>query len=181
MKQSILLASALLLTLLPWALPARAATAPTLLASNGVAGMPDSSDKVHIQAWFPAPVSNQGTRALSVRLRTAPGWHVNAHPASLPSLIATTLSATAGGKPVTLKTTYPSGEKSGIVLGGTAIKVYDNNTTLNAVLPPASVAAAKAAGRLGLTLHVQSCSNRGICLPPANVHTTVAWDQNDQD
>lgn len=140
-------------------------------------GLPDSANKVHIQAWFPAPVANDGTRALAVRLRLASGWHVNAHPASLDSLIPTTLHARAGGSAVKLHTRYPPGVKSGITLGNTPIKVYGNNTTLNATLPPSAVAAAKAAGALSVSVRVQSCSNRGICLPPATVHTRLPWHQ----
>lgn len=177
MKHQLLIAAALF-ALLPVALPARAAApdpAPMLLASSGVSGMPDSADKVHVQAWFPGPVTHQGTRPLSVRLHMSSGWHVNAHPASLPSLIPTTLKATAAGKPVALHTQYPPGVNSGISLGGTAIKVYSSDTTLNATLPAKAVAAAKAAGALRVTVQVQSCSNRGICLPPADLHARLPW------
>lgn len=151
-------------------------TPPTRAASDSAAGgLPDSADKVHIRAWFPAPVTRAGTRALSVRLQLAKGWHVNAHPASLNSLIPTTLMASAGGNAIQLKTQYPPGRDSGIKLGSTHIKVYSNNTTLNATLPKSAVAAAKAAGALDVTVRVQSCSNRGICLPPARVSSRVPW------
>lgn len=156
-----------------WLVPAAHATA--LSAENAASGLPDSADKVHIKAWFPAPVARAGTRALAVRLRLAKGWHVNANPASMKSLIPTTLRASAGGDAVKLNTQYPPGVDSGIKLGNTDIKVYSNNTTLNATLPKSAVVAAKAAGTLNVTVQVQSCSNRGICLPPAHVSTKVPW------
>lgn len=138
-------------------------------------GLPDSSTKVSIQAWFPGPVTTGGSRTLRVRLHIDQGWHVNANPASLEFLIPTTMQARANGQPVPLEVSYPPGRDSDIRLGGTTIEVYDDTTTLSAVVSADALAEAKAAGGLDIVVQAQSCSDKAICLAPAEITTRLPW------
>lgn len=147
-------------------MPAVGATGIRAYAGNGLA---TSADKVRIRAYFEGPPSADGSRVIAVRLLIAAGWHVNANPASFENLIPTTLRAMVAGKPVRLKIRYPPGRMSGIRLQGKPLKVYENGTVLTARLPAATHIAARAEDRLMLNVTVQSCSDKGICLPPAEL------------
>jgi hypothetical protein len=147
-------------------------------ADNGASGqrrLPDSSTRVSINASFANPVANDGSRELRVTLQIDHGWHVNAHPASLGFLIPTTIAARANGQPLPLKVSYPSGRDSGIRLGDTSIEVYDDDTTISAALTPAALKAAQAAGGLDILVRAQSCSDKGVCLPPARLTVRLPW------
>lgn len=135
----------------------------------GQTGLPDSSDRVSVDAWFPGPVASDGSRDVRVRLHIDPAWHVNANPASLEALIPTTIQAQINGQTVPLEATYPPGRDSDIRLGDTTIKVYDDSTMISAVLAPETLEAAEAAGGVDLLVQVQSCSDEGICLAPTRL------------
>lgn len=144
-------------------------------AGAGVSGPSSSASKVRLNAGFADAATKDGTRVLVVHLRMVRGWHVNAHPASEKFLIATQLSARAGDTAVALKTDYPPGVDSGVKLGGTAIKVYDDDTSIHATLPAATVAVVSAAGDMTVTVQVQACSDKGVCLPPSRLHQRLKW------
>ena len=134
----------------------------------------DSADKVSIRASLGRRNAGNGGRVLRVRVLIRHGWHVNANPASLPSLIPTTVKARINGKPVALRVKYPPGRDSGIRLNGKPILVYDDNTVIRARLPQDLAAPAQSASTLKVLATVQSCSDKGICLAPAQVSSTVA-------
>jgi hypothetical protein len=135
-------------------------------------GFKDSSSRVGIDARLVKPGSGDGSRRLRVRLHIAKGWHVNANPASMKALIPTTVQARINGKRAPLRVKYPSGRDSNIHLGDKTIKVYDDNTTISAVLTPAALKAAQSGG-LDVLVRVQSCSDRGVCLAPARLTTQL--------
>lgn len=141
--------------------------------SRGTSRLANSADKVSVKAWFPGPARENGTRMLHVRLRIHPGWHVNANPATLRFLIPTTVKGSVGGKPVALSVSYPPGRDSNIRVSGKPIAVYDNNTVLKTRVTSKVLASARSAGALRILVTVQSCSDKGICLAPAQLSSTV--------
>jgi hypothetical protein len=145
------------------------------LATAIAAGMPDSASKVRIKAGFAGPANSGHPHTVRVHLDTADGWHVNAHPASLNFLIATTIQARAGGKRIPVTVDYPAGHDAGIKLGGKAIKVYGGDTVIPVRLSSDAASAARAAGQLQLSARVQACSNKGVCLPPSRISTQLDW------
>lgn len=145
------------------------------LAGTDASGLSDSAGKVQLQAKFADAVAKDGTRSLVVHLHMGHGWHVNAHPASMEFLIPTQVSARAGGTEVALETNYPPGVDSGIKLSGTAIKVYNDDTRIDATLPVAAVEAGKAAGSLTVAVRIQACSDKGFCLPPSRLDQRLKW------
>lgn len=156
-------------------------TQSAAVATNGssskISGfhMPTSADKVHVTAWI-SPVRGASTSSsVLVRLDIRKGWHVNANPASLPFLIPTSEKATINGKAAALDITYPRGRNSHIVLEGTAIRVYDDATVLKASIPKETLARLKSTGSLVLVVTVQSCSNKGICLPPVTLTSDLSY------
>lgn len=141
----------------------------------GQSGLPDSTDKVNVSAWFPDSVTNDGSRELRVQLHIDEGWHVNANPASLESLIPTTVRARAGDQAVPLEVGYPPGRDSGIYLEGTTVQVYGDDAIINAVLTPPVVEAVRTAGALDIVVRTQSCSDNGICLAPGELTIRLPW------
>ncbi|GAN80755.1 Disulphide bond corrector protein DsbC [Acidocella aminolytica 101 = DSM 11237] len=147
--------------------------------TNGKKGefhMPTSVDKVNVTVHLALPRESPASPAvLVVRLDIRKGWHVNANPASLPFLIPTVEKATIAGSPVALDIAYPRGRNSHIVLQGTAIRVYNNGTVLKASLSGQVLDRFKATGSLILRVAVQSCSDKGICLPPATLISSLPY------
>lgn len=143
---------------------------------NGAFHMPTSADKVHMTVHLALPRDSPASPAvLVVRLDIRKGWHVNANPASLPFLIPTVEKVTIAGSPVALDIAYPRGRNSHIVLQGTAIRVYNNDTVLKASLSGQALDRFKATGSLILGVMVQSCSDKGICLPPATLISSLPY------
>lgn len=138
------------------------------MSAAPAAGLANSASKVDVTARF-RPATDDTRPRLRIRLDIADGWHVNAHPASLDFLVATTIRAKAGGEPLPLTIDWPRGRDSGVELGGTSIRVYDDNTVIPATLATAADKGAVAADRITVNVRVQACSNRGICLPPATL------------
>lgn len=151
---------------------------PRSFPSGAKAGfhMPTSAEKVdmtvHLKATRGAPTSPE---IIVVRLYIRKGWHVNANPASLPFLIPTVEKATVKGQPARLDITYPLGRNSNIVLQNKAIRVYDDGAILKASVPPLTFDRFRSAGSLAVAVTVQSCSNKGICLPPATLTSTLPY------
>lgn len=137
---------------------------PTLAAGR----LATSASKVDVSAEF-RPATDNGEPRIRVRLDMAEGWHVNAHPASLDFLVATTIEARAGGETLALDIAWPEGHDSDIRLGGTRIQVYSDNTVIPVQLARTAAARIRAAGQLTLNVRVQACSDRGICLPPSTL------------
>jgi uncharacterized protein YyaL (SSP411 family) len=93
-------------------------------------------------------------RPFVVELAIRPGWHVNAHPASLPSLVATSLGPVLGQL---RGLHYPAGEPFGPA--AEPISVYRGRVVLEGEIEP------PAGGAPSLELTYQACDDRR-CLPP---------------
>lgn len=155
-----------------FATPRRSIAALCLLAltvvgtSTAVAqGLAQSASKVDAIATY-ADAAGATGQVIQVRLDIADGWHVNAQPASLDFLVATSINATVDGETVPLTVAWPEGHASGIELGGTEIKVYGDGTVLPVQL---DAAALDAGAQPTLKIRVQSCSDKGLCLPPSTL------------
>lgn len=127
---------------------------PSVTDSQAI-GMADSS------RYVSASVAARDHHA-ELTLHIATDWHVNANPASLESLIPTTLTLQGEGASHDAQAVYPPGRNSGIVIDGKDIQVYEDGT----VIPFTAPSNLKS---YRVVVHVQACSTQGICLPPANV------------
>lgn len=135
--------------------------------------MPTSAGKVRTTSWIKPGGEPTASSIIFTRLTIDRGWHVNANPASLPFLIPTEEAARINGKPAKLDVVYPQGRNSDVVLQGTAIRVYDDGTTLKASIAPQTLNRLTSDETLTLEVTVQSCSNKGICLPPATLSSKL--------
>jgi uncharacterized protein YyaL (SSP411 family) len=93
-------------------------------------------------------------RRFVVEVGIRPGWHLNAHPASLPSLVATSLGPVLGQL---RGLRYPAGEPFGPA--AEPISVYRGRLVLEGEIEP------PAGGAPSLELTYQACDDRR-CLPP---------------
>lgn len=146
-----------------------------LFQNQSRAGLGQSADKVNASVQWTVPATAAGPgKSLVLRLKIAPGWHVNANPASLQFLIPTHVAAAINNQPVDLKVSYPKGTDSGIHLDGKAIQVYSDGTKINGQLGTKATTLLREAGHLDLKLHVQACSDKGTCLAPSTINIITA-------
>jgi len=102
-----------------------------------------------------------GWRPLKVRLSVAPGWHVNANPASDDFLIPTTVEATAGELRALR---YPPAKRLELAFAERPVAVWDGTVEIAGEMRPAESA------RLLLTY--QACDDQR-CLPPIQRELTI--------
>lgn len=124
--------------------------------------LPRSEDHVHARL---VRVPDSDPAALAVRLRIDEGWHVNANPASLPFLIATTVEGIDGSGPLAIR--YPKGESFRPAFAGEPIQVYAGVVEI-----PVSVSDG-ASGPPKLAVRFQACDEK-MCLPPDRVALVLA-------
>jgi uncharacterized protein YyaL (SSP411 family) len=118
-----------------------------------------TADAVHVTGTLQ---TQDAHKALVVTLTLAPGYHVNAHPASFPYLIPTSLTVD-GITPTRI--VYPPAQVFHTAFAPDGLQVYDGTVTIVAVLPPKTSARAAA---LHATVRTQACTAE-ICLPPADI------------
>jgi len=102
-------------------------------------------------------LESAGKRRLVVSLRIAPGWHVNANPASLDYLVPTRLHFPGADA---LEVRYPRAEGFRAAFSETEISVYSGSVVIEADFAARRPASAR--------LAVQACSKE-VCLPPADI------------
>ena len=96
-------------------------------------------------------------RRVVVRVALDPGWHVNANPASLPSLIPTSVAVESGGTVGTIR--YPEGVRFEPEFVPEALSVYEGAVEIPVEL------ASRDEGPLELAVRYQACDLK-ICLAP---------------
>lgn len=148
----LVVAAAAALTWIQWAPPPQAA--PDRAAQPS--GFLDSA------TYVAATLTEDERGGAVVHLRIDPGWHVNAHPASLEGLIPTTVLVEQGSAEREVRAQYPPGRSSGIVLEDTDILVYDDGAAITLQEPFATP-------EKQLRVRVQSCNDAGLCLAPAAI------------
>ena len=138
-------------------------------------GLADSSDKVRLNLAEGGKALIGETGEIVLTLDIEPGWHVNANPASMEFLIPTVAKSSAGGQSLDIPTEYPRGRVSDIVLGDTALEVYDDGASIRLLPDEKQTTALKEAGKLDMTVRVQACSE-GVCLAPADLPVALNLD-----
>jgi hypothetical protein len=120
--------------------------------------LPSSADHVRVSLRR-APGS--GARII-VELAIDPGWHVNANPASLPYLVATSV-ALEGARSGRVE--YPPGRDFRPAFSSDALLVYDGRVSIPVSLEEASP-------ELSVAVRFQACDERR-CLPPSVSRATL--------
>ena len=134
----------------------------------------DAGQTLRSSATQSAPhvnASAQGRRhedrdEIEIRLKIAPGYHVNANPASLEFLVPTRVTLPGSLK---AKISYPPGRDFKTKFVDEGISVYDGEVSIKAEL---------ASGSLGkkelskLQLEVQACTDK-VCLEPSTISVPV--------
>lgn len=122
----------------------------------------------------PVRLARGGSVDSVVRVVIAPGFHVNANPATHPYLIPTALSVRSGnemgvtaGAPV-----YPEGVTHKFAFDQTPLRVYEGAAEIK--LPLKAMSDAVAGGRaIPLRVRVQPCDD-AVCHPPRTLEATLA-------
>lgn len=139
-------------------------------------GSADSSDKVRLNLAEGGKALIGETGEIILTLDIESGWHVNANPASMEFLIPTVAKSSAGGQSLDIPTEYPRGRVSDIVLGDTALEVYDDGASIRLLPDEKQTTALKEAGKVDMTVRVQACSDEGVCLAPADLPVSLNLD-----
>ncbi len=151
--------------------PSLAAAAPAASPGSDETGaeakrerfrMPSSAD--HVRASL--IVDSAPSRRLLVRLAVDDGWHVNAHPASLPFLIPTTVEPAGADGTRKLSVEYPAGHALRPAFAPEAIQVYEGAVEL-----PVSLAGPDPAPER-IAVRFQACDHQ-ICLPPSRIELAL--------
>jgi hypothetical protein len=136
--------------------------------------LPFTSEVVRIEGSLSRTDLSPGeTVDLFVVLRINEGWHLNANPASDPSLVPTAVEVEIEGGEVKSTPRYPEGK---IILIGEAkdrVSVYDGRVTLHARLVPVRLPPRKAEGRITVSVRAQACNDTGRCLAPSTLRTEI--------
>lgn len=143
---------------------AREARAPS--PTNDSHGLAQSSDKVRTRVQR----IDANPSAIVVRLDIAPGWHVNANPASLGFLVPTEVTVSVSGDLLPIIVDYPPGHDSGIRLENRPIMVYGDGTIIRLNFREGADNIRRAQGPVDVATRVQACSDNGICIAPSTLH-----------
>lgn len=154
----------------------RVAKLPEKSAPIAGPGLPFTSEVVRIEGSLSRTGLSPGESVdLFVVLRINEGWHLNANPASDPSLVPTAVEVEIEGGEVTSTPRYPEGK---ILLIGEAkdrVSVYDGQVTLHAKLIPLRLPSGKTEGRIAVSVRAQACNDTGRCLAPSTLRTAIPF------
>jgi uncharacterized protein YyaL (SSP411 family) len=154
----------------------RVAKLPEESAPFAGSRLPHTSEVVRIEGSLSRTELSPGTPVdLTVEIRIDRGWHVNANPASLPSLVPTAVEVEIEGGEVKSIPRYPEGK---ILLIGEAkepVPVYDGHVTLHARLVPVRLPPGKAEGRIAVSVRAQACNDTGCCLAPSTMRLELPF------
>ena len=131
-----------------------------------VQDIPKAQDLVVVEA-APLELAPGAHGTASVALRVRSGWHVQANPASSPSSIPTTLSATGDATIGFGSPAYPPGRTVKLAIDDQPLSVYDGAISIRLPVTVATGAAAGAHDAAG-KLRFQACNDQ-LCLPPTTV------------
>ena len=139
-------------------------------------GLANSADKVRLTLakGDAALAGKPGEFVLTLNIE--PGWHVNANPASMEFLIPTVVNSSVNGQALEIPTQYPRGRVSDIVLGDTALEVYDDGASIRLRPDGKQIAVLEKVGRLEMIVRAQACSDEGVCLAPTDMPVALNLD-----
>ncbi|MFO8034379.1 MAG: cytochrome c biogenesis protein CcdA [Candidatus Bipolaricaulota bacterium] len=112
-----------------------------------------------------------GTAEITVLVDVTPGWHVNAHEPTLPTLIPTELALEGPPGVRLLEVEYPEPYYEHFGFAGQELAVYEDEFPLVARIAADDEAAGT--GDIVFRLNYQACDNE-VCLPPASAEATAA-------
>jgi hypothetical protein len=116
---------------------------------------PTSEDHVRARLLWP---KDRERSELVVRMSIDEGWHVNANPASLPFLVATSVEVLDGnGAAVAIR--YPEGRSFRPAFASTSLQVYEGTVEIPVTLRDGAIPPER------LALRFQACDS-SRCLPP---------------
>lgn len=110
----------------------------------------------------------------NIELVVSPGYHINAHPATFPYLIATEITPgkvdgiTVGDKPA-----YPAPKMEKFVFADQPLAVYEGSVTIPITLT--ADPAATGHRTIPFTIRVQACDTQQ-CFPPATLDAALPLD-----
>ncbi len=108
---------------------------------------------------------------ITVLVDVTPGWHVNAHVPTLPTLIPTELTLEGPPGVRLLEVEYPEPVYEHFGFAGQELAVYEDEFPLVAKL--AADPEAAGTGDIVFRLNYQACDNE-VCLPPASAEATAS-------
>lgn len=153
---------------------------PDTRQSNAMGGAPDAkaaqnapaADAVKVEV-APVRLARGGSTDGVVRVVVAPGFHVNANPATHSYLIPTALSVRSGNEAgVTVSApVYPEGVTHKFAFDPTPLRVYEGAVEIKLGLQATREAAAGERA-LPLRLRVQPCDD-AVCHPPRTLEAAL--------
>ena len=110
----------------------------------------------------------------SIELVVSPGYHVNAHPATFPYLIATDITpGKVEGITVSDKLVYPPPKMESFAFANQPLAVYEGSVTIP--IPLTADASAKGQRTIPFKIRVQACDTQQ-CFPPATLDASLPID-----
>lgn len=143
------------------ALDDRAEELPLAPAQSASEADAEDDTATHLKASY--SIDTEKPKLLRVHLEIAPGYHVNANPASQPELIATTVKV-RGVEPVAI--VYPRGRSFKPAFAPEGIDIYEDTIEVTIQL-------AQTASDLVLEVTAQACTDQ-VCLLPATISVPAA-------
>ena len=140
--------------------PAAAATVARAVARYHLSGAPEGDAAppvVSVRGRSRGAAAEDPWRRFEVTVEIAPGWHLNANPASADFLVPTRLEGPARA------VVYPAGEPFAASFTEQPLSVYSGTVALSGEIRPDG----------SLTLLYQACDHRR-CLPPARLAVPLA-------
>ncbi len=110
----------------------------------------------------------------NVELVIAPGFHINANPATFPYLIATEVQpGKVEGVTVADKLTYPQPKMETFAFAETPLAVYEGSVSVP--IPLTAAAGARGQRTIPFKIRVQAC-DKEKCFPPATLNAALPID-----
>ena len=167
-SRKIIPASCLLLMLL--AAGCRNSSAPVATSSPTPQEVSSSDQVVKAFSHFIPSASPPA----SIELVVSPGYHINAHPATFPYLIATEITpGKADGITVGDKLGYPPPKMETFAFADQPLAVYEGSVTIP--IPLTAEAGAKGQRTIPFKIRVQACDTQQ-CFPPATLDAALPLD-----
>ena len=113
-----------------------------------------------------ASVASDNPFNVTVQLKVAKGWHINANPPGQEGLIPTTVSVAPDAPVEIVSVNYPKGESVHFDFSDESLAVYTGDITIQVKLKPKPDISREEAFPVQLELRYQAC-NDTQCLPPA--------------
>ena len=137
-------------------------------------GIPSTAEVLRVEGTLsPDRFAPGQPLEISVTLAIEKGWHVNAQPASLETLVPTTLFATVAGAETSFTPRYPPGTSISIGPEEDRIEVYENRVTLGGTMTIGRTETEQGERQVTVSVRAQACDDTGRCLAPSTVQVKL--------